>query len=677
MKKRFLRYISFLLTMVILSNTTTTTLSPVITISAEESVLIVEDRTEAESKEDAKTLKSITGDWNKAKKDCVVPPYGQFHKEVQKYIINKNLTNGISLSDEQMLTFKEGLYPVGNKTGKGRADLYLWDIDNKTSYFWEVKPGSYLIPSKMTEGFIQLGNYVEDTVLETGITQHRYGNVCYPEGVSYVLEGALSLADVLVTFSEKLGGNIDLEQYKGLDISFDITLDDSKKYMILIAYLPSGLILYWFIRIPDSELSNSPQIPNLLPFWWLFGVPFLELWRQTNQNSNGSQNPPAAPAFSSDKVTPPKTNPFPNPSEDWGAKPSTETPRANYSRDECSPINHLFQFLTSPDAIFDIVGGALIVTVAAIVAEKLSSVKPSYAASMVLTETISVEECLDIFIKPALTNDQESYQELEKYIYSDYENCPICKNKKEDDDFTAAAQSKAKEFDKAAKAQPPRDPLIIDLGKQGIELTTLDNGVNFDMDNNTFAEKTAWIGLEDGFLVLDRNDNGKIDNGGELFGDQVILKSGLNSTSGFEALMEFDENKDGVIDKKDAIYSSLKVWIDENHNGISESNELKTLIDLGISSINLKSTQEGKIDTVTGTREASSSEVVFKNGTKKKISEFWFPVDLSNTTQDGNTTSGNVPTITKAIEADETGELMILYLCFEYTNVIAFKKILS
>jgi len=68
MKKRFLRYISFLLTMVILSNTTTTTLSPVITISAEESVLIVEDRTEAESKEDAKTLKSITGDWNKAKK---------------------------------------------------------------------------------------------------------------------------------------------------------------------------------------------------------------------------------------------------------------------------------------------------------------------------------------------------------------------------------------------------------------------------------------------------------------------------------------------------------------------------------------------------------------------------------------------------------------------------------
>ncbi len=250
-------------------------------------------------------------------------------------------------------------------------------------------------------------------------------------------------------------------------------------------------------------------------------------------------------------------------------------------------------------------------------------------------------------------------------------------NEEKIDELTTKIQDNAKKYKDAAKAQPPRDPLIIDLGKQGIELTTLDNGVNFDMDNNTFAEKTAWIGLEDGFLVLDRNDNGKIDNGGELFGDQVILKSGLKSTSGFEALMEFDENKDGIIDKKDIIYSSLKVWIDENHNGISETNELKILTELSISSINLKITQEGKIDTVTGTREASSSEVVFTNGTKRKISEFWFPVDLSNTTQDGNATSGNVPTIGKAIEADETGELFGLWIKFNVETNITLKRFYS
>ncbi len=69
----------------------------------------------------------------------------------------------------------------------------------------------------------------------------------------------------------------------------------------------------------------------------------------------------------------------------------------------------------------------------------------------------------------------------------------------------------------AGSKQPPRDPLVIDLGKKGIELTNVDGGVHFDLDKNGFAEKTAWIGTEDGFLALDRNGNGIIDDGGELF----------------------------------------------------------------------------------------------------------------------------------------------------------------
>lgn len=103
------------------------------------------------------------------------------------------------------------------------------------------------------------------------------------------------------------------------------------------------------------------------------------------------------------------------------------------------------------------------------------------------------------------------------------------------------------EYTNAGNAQPPRDPLAIDLGALGIELTTLENGVNFDLDKNGFAEKTAWIGLEDGFLCLDRNGNSKIDDGGELFGDQVELSNGAISVSGFEALADFDEDGDGVI----------------------------------------------------------------------------------------------------------------------------------
>lgn len=131
-------------------------------------------------------------------------------------------------------------------------------------------------------------------------------------------------------------------------------------------------------------------------------------------------------------------------------------------------------------------------------------------------------------------------------------------------------QGYSDDYDKAGSAQPPRDPLVIDLGQEGIELKSLDEGVNFDLDNNGFSEKTAWIGTEDGFLVLDRNENGKIDNGGELFGDQVTLENGRKSSSGFEALIEFDENDDGLIDEDDPVFKKLQVWVDANHNGISE-----------------------------------------------------------------------------------------------------------
>lgn len=108
----------------------------------------------------------------------------------------------------------------------------------------------------------------------------------------------------------------------------------------------------------------------------------------------------------------------------------------------------------------------------------------------------------------------------------------------------------------AGLKQPPRDPLVIDLGKKGIELTNVDGRVHFDLDKNGFSEKTAWIGTEDGFLALDRNGNGIIDDGGELFGDQVDL-AGRLAASGFEALKQLDDNVnsetgeigDGVIDK--------------------------------------------------------------------------------------------------------------------------------
>ncbi len=245
----------------------------------------------------------------------------------------------------------------------------------------------------------------------------------------------------------------------------------------------------------------------------------------------------------------------------------------------------------------------------------------------------------------------------------------------------------------AGSKQPPRDPLVIDLGKKGIELTNVDGGVHFDLDKNGFAEKTAWIGTEDGFLALDRNGNGIIDDGGELFGDQVDLDGRL-AASGFEALKQLDDNVnsetseigDGVIDKNDSRFSDLRVWIDANHNGKTDSGELKTLDELGITSISLNHTNKNVVDSQTGTIVTELSVVTFKDGSTSEISEHWFEVktyDTEERDETGETLKvesveafGNVKNLNSAIKEDDTGELGNLVEQFKSSTDYIEKRVL-
>ena len=140
---------------------------------------------------------------------------------------------------------------------------------------------------------------------------------------------------------------------------------------------------------------------------------------------------------------------------------------------------------------------------------------------------------------------------------------------------------------------PRRDPLVLDLDGDGLELIGANGTVLFDHNADGIKTGTGWVSPDDGLLVRDLNGNGLIDSGRELFGIDTLKANNTLAANGFDALKDLDSNADGLITSADTAFADLKVWQDLNQDGISQAGELQTLSTLGISSIGVNGTATG------------------------------------------------------------------------------------
>jgi hypothetical protein len=165
-------------------------------------------------------------------------------------------------------------------------------------------------------------------------------------------------------------------------------------------------------------------------------------------------------------------------------------------------------------------------------------------------------------------------------------------------------------------------PLVLDLDGDGIQTINIDQGVQFDINADGSMESVGWVSSGDGLLTFDRNADGTVNDGSELFGSAFQLADGSLAQDGFEALASLDGNADGTLDANDSAWGSLQVWKDTNTDGVSGEGEMFSLNDLGISSLSLANSASNDMNN--GNIVGLEGSYTTTDGNTHEMSDVWF-----------------------------------------------------